>query len=211
MFQPVWSQSNPFITRQGLWLMLTLTQKIPSKPLTWWPFHLSICWWWFLFHFSDPTAWAFLPVCLPKSYKYILRKCLEGVKAEPQEVFGVPNTVFGRLGLYIFLWFLNAFRFFWSIITYQPFECFGWNFTPVKPTLAHLLGSSHSFSAAALRRPMVQESMPSRSSRRRRWRSPLRPRRQLQRKRRSWAKARPSQRGETDDLMEDVSGKKRLF
>lgn len=194
MFQPVWSKSNPFITRQGLWLMLTLTQKSHPKP------SLGDR---FIFQFADgdffsifPIPLGFLPGRLPKSSKYLLRKCLEGVKAEPH-----PHKVFGRLGLYIFLWFLNAFRFFCQYIS--TFWVFWVKFHPSE-TLAHSLGSSHSFSAAALRRPMVQESMPSRSWRRRRWRSPLRPRRQLQRKRRSWAKARPSQRGETDDLMEDV-------
>ena len=34
---------------------------------------------------------------------YLLRKCLDPLKAEPREVFGVPNTdphkVFGRLGM----------------------------------------------------------------------------------------------------------------
>ena len=29
---------------------------------------------------------------LPKSSKYLLRRCLDPLKAEPQEVFGVPNT-----------------------------------------------------------------------------------------------------------------------
>ena len=97
-------QIKSFHHQTGIVVDAYIDAKILSKALTWWPFHLSICWWWFLFHFSDPTGWAFLPGRLPKSSQYLLRKCLEGVKAEPQEVFGVPNTdphkVFGRLGLY---------------------------------------------------------------------------------------------------------------
>ena len=90
MFQPVWSKSNPFITRQGLWLMLTLTQKSHPKP------SLGDR---FIFQFADgdffsifPIPLGFLPGRLPKSSKIPTEEVFGGGKGRTSSSQSIWKT-----------------------------------------------------------------------------------------------------------------------